>query len=85
MTFILGHITDILPNQIKWSLLAIFWKNIETWKLFSQHTAVFFLANVTFRKICLQLNENSYQTKKPKPTKKLKSDVALVIVNSSYS
>ena len=36
------------------------------------------LANATFRKNHLQLNEHSYQTKKPKPDKKLKKGCSII-------
>ena len=41
------------------------------------------LANATFCKNHLQLNEHSHQTKIPKPEKILKSDEALFIVNNN--
>ena len=41
------------------------------------------LAKATFPKNRLRLNEHSHQTKKPKPEKIKKSDVALFIVNNS--
>ena len=41
------------------------------------------LANATFRKNRLRLNEHSHQTKQPKPQKIKKSDVELFIINNN--
>ena len=73
--------TDMLPNQIRCHLLAMFLKNIL--KIPTTKYSCAILANATFCKNHLQLNEHSHQTKIPKPEKILKSDEALFIVNNN--
>ena len=73
--------TDMLPNQIRCHLLAMFLKNIL--KIPTTKYSCAILANATFCKNHLQLNGHSHQTKIPKPEKNLKSDESLFIVNNN--